>query len=51
MLPGEIILSHDFDSAPGAHEAFVEYFNDLSEPVIELGGGPRNDRQVDCSAA
>jgi hypothetical protein len=38
MLPGGIILSHDFDSAPGVHEAFVKYFNDLPEPVIELGG-------------
>ncbi len=38
MLPGGIILSHDFATAHGPHEALTEFFKDLPEPLIELPG-------------
>jgi hypothetical protein len=38
LLQGGIILSHDFATARGPHQAFMEFFDGLPEPVIELSG-------------
>ncbi len=38
MLPGGVIITHDFASCDGARRPFVEFFADRSEPVIELPG-------------
>jgi O-methyltransferase len=38
LLPGGIILSHDFHSCRGPHQAISEFFSDKPEPVIELPG-------------
>lgn len=36
MVPGGVILSHDYITAEGPTRAFLEFFADKSEPVIEL---------------
>lgn len=38
MLPGGVILSHDFYSCAGPHRAFTEFFANRPEPLIELPG-------------
>ena len=38
MLPGGVILTHDYATAHGPHRAFTEFFKDLPEPLIELPG-------------
>jgi O-methyltransferase len=38
LLPGGIILTHDFATAVGPHRAFTEFFKNLPEPLIELSG-------------
>jgi hypothetical protein len=38
LLPGGIIISHDFATCRGPHQAIEEFFKDLPEPVIELPG-------------
>jgi hypothetical protein len=38
LLPGGIIISHDFATCRGVREAIEEFFKDLPEPVIELPG-------------
>jgi hypothetical protein len=38
LLPGGIIISHDFATCRGPHEALEEFFKDLPEPLIELPG-------------
>jgi hypothetical protein len=38
LLPGGIIISHDFATCRGPREATEEFFKDLPEPVIELPG-------------
>ena len=38
MLPGGIIVSHDFASAAGPRAAFTEFFEHRPEPLIELPG-------------
>ena len=38
LLPGGIILTHDFATAEGPHRAFTEFFENLPEPLIELSG-------------
>lgn len=38
LLPGGIILTHDFATASGPHRAFTEFFENLPEPLIELSG-------------
>jgi O-methyltransferase len=38
LLPGSVILTHDFATAQGPHQAFTEFFKDLPEPLIELPG-------------
>jgi O-methyltransferase len=38
MLPGGVILSHDFATCRGPHDALTEFFKDLPEPLIELPG-------------
>jgi len=38
LLPGGIIVSHDFATGRGPRQAFDEMFMDLPEPVIELPG-------------
>jgi O-methyltransferase len=38
LLPGGIILTHDFATCRGPHQAFTEFFENLPEPLIELPG-------------
>jgi hypothetical protein len=38
LIPGAIILTHDFATAHGPHKAFTEFFENLPEPLIELSG-------------
>jgi hypothetical protein len=38
LLPGGIIVCHDYETALGAREAMDEFFKGLPEPVIELAG-------------
>ena len=38
MIPGGIIISHDFNSCQGPYKAITEFFHDKPEPVIELPG-------------
>lgn len=38
LLLGGIILTHDFATCRGPHQAFTEFFKDLPEPLIELPG-------------
>ena len=38
MSPGGIIISHDYLTAPGVQKAFLEFFSDKPEPVIETAG-------------
>jgi len=38
LLPGGIILTHDFATCRGPHQAFTEFFKYLPEPLIELPG-------------
>lgn len=38
MMPGGIILTHDYASCEGARRAFDEYFLKRQEPVVELAG-------------
>jgi predicted O-methyltransferase YrrM len=38
LLPGGVILTHDFATAHGPHKAFTEFFENLPEPLIELSG-------------
>ncbi len=38
MSPGGIIISHDYVSADGVNRAFLEFFADKTEPIIELTG-------------
>jgi hypothetical protein len=38
MLPGGVILSHDFATCRGPHEALTEFFKALPESLIELPG-------------
>lgn len=38
MLPGGMILTHDFATAHGPHKAFTEFMENLPEPLIELPG-------------
>jgi hypothetical protein len=38
LLPGGIIISHDFALSPGVSEAMQEFFRDRPEPVIVLPG-------------
>jgi hypothetical protein len=38
LLPGGIIISHDFATCRGPREAMEEFFKDLPGPVIELSG-------------
>ncbi|NLE39771.1 MAG: macrocin-O-methyltransferase, partial [Pirellulaceae bacterium] len=36
MIPGGIILSHDYDILAGVMKAFHEFFADKPESIIEL---------------
>lgn len=38
MLPGGILLSHDFATCAGPRRALTEFFADRPEPLIELPG-------------
>ena len=38
MIPGGVIISHDFNSCRGPYNAITEFFQDKPEPVIELPG-------------
>ena len=38
LVPGGIILTHDFATCHGPHQAFTEFFADRPEPLIELPG-------------
>jgi O-methyltransferase len=38
MLPGGIIVTHDFASASGVNRAFTEFFASRPEPLFELAG-------------
>jgi len=38
MLPGGVIITHNFASASGVSQAFTEFFASRSEPLIELSG-------------
>jgi O-methyltransferase len=38
MLPGGVIVTHDFASADGVKRAFVEFLANRPEPLIELPG-------------
>jgi hypothetical protein len=38
MLPGGVIISHDFASCEGVPKAFMEFCDNLATPVIELPG-------------
>lgn len=38
LLPGGVILTHDYHTCTGPHKAFEEFFAALPEPVIELPG-------------
>ena len=38
LVPGGIILTHDFATCHGPHQAFTEFFLDRPEPLIELPG-------------
>jgi O-methyltransferase len=38
MVPGGILLSHDFASCPGPRRALTEFFATRPEPLIELPG-------------
>lgn len=38
LIPGGMILSHDFHSCKGPHDAITEFFRDKAAPVIELPG-------------
>ena len=38
LLPGAIVLSHDFASCAGPRAALTEFFADKPEPLIELTG-------------
>jgi O-methyltransferase len=38
MVPGGVILTHDYNYLPGPTKAFDEFFRDRVEPVIELSG-------------
>jgi len=38
MLPGGIIVTHDFASARGVNRAFTEFFAGRPEPLFELAG-------------
>jgi len=38
MVPGGVILSHDYIILPGPTKAFQEYFANRSTPIIELPG-------------
>jgi hypothetical protein len=38
LVPGAIILTHDFATCRGPHQAFTEFAKDLREPLIELPG-------------
>lgn len=38
LLPGGIILSHDYHTCTGPRKAFDEFFAGRPEPVIELPG-------------
>ncbi len=38
MVPGGVILTHDYIGLPGPTKAFDEFFRDRVEPVIELSG-------------
>lgn len=38
MVPGGILITHDFVSAGGVNRAFVEFLSDKREPLIELPG-------------
>jgi len=38
MLPGGVIITHNFASASGVNRAFTEFFASRSEPLIELSG-------------
>jgi O-methyltransferase len=38
MLPGGVIITHDFASCDGARRPFVEFFASRPEPVLELPG-------------
>ena len=33
-----IIISHDYNIAPGVRKAFDEFFKNRPEPIIELSG-------------
>lgn len=36
MIPGGIIISHNYPDAPGVKRAFHEFFDDKPEPVVKL---------------
>jgi O-methyltransferase len=36
MIPGGIMLSHDYSILAGVRQAFTEFLTDKPEPVIEL---------------
>jgi hypothetical protein len=38
MLPGGVLLSHDYVTCAGPHRAIAEFFADRAEVVIELPG-------------
>ncbi|MGH2509976.1 MAG: TylF/MycF/NovP-related O-methyltransferase, partial [Ktedonobacteraceae bacterium] len=38
MIPGGVIVSHDYFSCQGPRKAFDEFFSGLPEPLIELPG-------------
>lgn len=38
MIPGGILLSHDFVSCAGPHRAIIDFFEARPEPIIELPG-------------
>jgi hypothetical protein len=38
MLPGGMILTHDYATSTGARKAFNEFFADKIDPVLELSG-------------
>jgi hypothetical protein len=38
LVPGGVILSHDFHSCQGPHRAISEFFVNKPEPIIELPG-------------
>jgi hypothetical protein len=38
MLPGAILICHDYLTSTGVNAAFKEFFADKPEPVVELTG-------------